>query len=267
MLGKLFKHEFKQTARIIPLLYIILLLCSVTFIVGYKTNINWLIGIGAMLCVFAAIAVIAATFIVIIVRFYKSMFLNEGYLTYTLPVKPSANLFPKFTVAVFWIFLSVIVILGVFLLVLFSLDIFDTNFMKTICNILKYDYLGKMLILTAVMMVIQTIFFLMQVFFAMSLGNTPPFHKLSIGGPILIYIVMYFIIQLINLVLTLFVPIGVSIGPGGFSFVFENMLSSFTAQTGSNVTIGLAGIIFEVVGTIALFFVTKYILDKKVSLK
>ena len=74
MLGKLFKHEFKQTARIIPLLYIILLLCSVTFIVGYKTNISWLIGIGAMLCVFAAIAVIAATFIVIIVRFYKSMF-------------------------------------------------------------------------------------------------------------------------------------------------------------------------------------------------
>ncbi len=268
MLGKLFKHEFKQTSRVIPLLYIILVLCSLTFIVGYKTNINWLIGIGIMLCIFSAIAVIAATFIVIIVRFYKSMFLNEGYLTYTLPVKPSANLFPKFTVALFWIFSSIIVILGVFLLVLFSLGVFNTDFMKTIYNnIFKYDYVVKMLILTAVMMVIQTIFFLMQVFFAMSLGNTPAFHKLSIGGPILIYIVMYFIIQLINLVLTLFIPIGVSIGPGGFSFVFENMLTSFTAQTGSNVTIGLAGIIFEVVGTIALFFVTKYILDKKVSLK
>ncbi len=49
MLGKLFKHEFKQTSRVIPLLYIILVLCSLTFIVGYKTNIKWLIGIGIML--------------------------------------------------------------------------------------------------------------------------------------------------------------------------------------------------------------------------
>lgn len=265
MLGKIFKHEFKQTSKIIPWLYLVLFFCSFTLITGYKINANWLTIIGYILCIFAAIAIIVSTLIIIITRFYKSMFSNEGYLTYTLPIKPSSNLFPKLTVGIFWLVVDAIVILTAFFMVLFSFDIINFDYFKTFSNYL-YGDAWKFVALFVLALFIQSIFFLSTVFFAISLGNVPMFHKLSFIGPILFYFAINIVMQVLN-ILSLFIPFGISVGPEGFSFVFESTISSFNNQVGSNVTIGIFSFVFEIIGIFVLFFVTKYIIDKKVSLK
>lgn len=265
MLGKIYKHEFKQTSKIIPWLYLILLFCSLTLITGYKLDISWLIITGYILCVFCSIAIIVSTLIIIISRFYKSMFSNEGYLTYTLPMKPSSNLFPKLTVALFWLIIDIVVIFSVVLMVLFSFNIIDFDYLEHFSRYLQGDIL-HFVIFFAVTLFIQSIFFLSTVFFAISLGNVPMFHKLSFVGPILFYFVINIVMEVLN-ILSIFIPFGISVGSDGFSFVFKSMYSSFNEHVGSNITIGISSIIFQIIGIFVLYFVTKYIIDKKVSLK
>lgn len=101
MLGKLLKHEFKQSSRII--LIILAILVVITPITALYTRFNMnrvpdtdlpffdifeaLQGIATVLYVCAMIAAAAATVILLMYRFYKSMVTSEGYLTHTLPGK------------------------------------------------------------------------------------------------------------------------------------------------------------------------------------
>ncbi len=56
----------------------------------------------AMLCIFALALSFVFTVVLVLIRFYKHFFTDEGYLTFTLPVKRSALFLSKIVNAVIW---------------------------------------------------------------------------------------------------------------------------------------------------------------------
>ena len=119
MFAKLLKHEWRSTRGVIGMLCVIILVCGLT--IGFIANsmLRWEVSNGDMIQVeetaiyveettaeeqtvspfvaavcmllfmtaFAAVAICcAASVFVVIWRFYKSRFGDEGYLTFTLPV-------------------------------------------------------------------------------------------------------------------------------------------------------------------------------------
>lgn len=121
MLGKLIKFDFKATAKQqIPLLIFLaastvvltflILLTSFTAQMGSRaTSIVEIIS--GSLFVIIAVTMVAYPFITIFLilqRYYKSMFTDEGYLTFTLPTSTDKILLAKITNGIIWSVISIV---------------------------------------------------------------------------------------------------------------------------------------------------------------
>lgn len=141
MLGKLIKYEFKATYRVFALIFSGVLFLAIInrMLFGFAEN-SWNYGINRglenFLTIITGISVtlyglfIMAMFvvltIVIIQRFYKNLFTDEGYLMHTLPVSPWMHIISKMLVATLWSIVSFIVVtISVFILLSFGDILYD----------------------------------------------------------------------------------------------------------------------------------------------
>lgn len=129
MLSKLLKYEFRSTAiYFLPIYAALILVSSFFYIVNkisesmqgdmyikYYHMLDILQVISASIYVLLAIGLAVTTFIVIIIRFYKNLLGNEGYLMFTLPVSVEENILAKLIPSVVWFFGSCV--LGIFTII------------------------------------------------------------------------------------------------------------------------------------------------------
>lgn len=143
MLGKLLKHEWKSTYRTGCLMLIVLV--GITFLGwlafqspmwqtlygdndyyrnNFGINILNLVSVFTLILYFVMlVAVPIGTMAYLGVRFYKTMYTDEGYLTHTLPVKEGHLMFCKTLISSLWVLIiSVGVVLSVFGLMLFLIS-------------------------------------------------------------------------------------------------------------------------------------------------
>ncbi len=117
MLGKLLKHEFRATGRIMLPVYGAILILALLANLSIRLIDK---GVGTLLQIFAfliiavfTIAIIAAgilTLVLIIRRFYSNYLRNEGYLMHTLPVNVHGLVWSKVIAACIWFFATFLVI-------------------------------------------------------------------------------------------------------------------------------------------------------------
>lgn len=118
MLGKLLKHEFRATGRVmLPVLGVLVILTllfnlSVRFI---STTDSVLLNVLFGLVVFSFVAgIIAAEIIALVLminRFYKNLLGEEGYLMHTLPVNVHELVWSKIIVSFVWFLATNLVII------------------------------------------------------------------------------------------------------------------------------------------------------------
>lgn len=113
MLGKLIKHECIATGRKYVVFYLVLAmvtLCNVLiqFISIDSVIIQGMKGIVMGLYVLTVIGVLFCSVGFAVIRFYKNMVSEEGYLTFTLPAKVEALVAAKLIVAFLWQLITVI---------------------------------------------------------------------------------------------------------------------------------------------------------------
>ena len=117
MLGKLLKHEFRATGRIMLPVFAVLVVLALLFNVSvrYIDNVSSsLLQVLFGLIIFAFIVgVIAAEIIALVLminRFYKNMLGDEGYLMFTLPANVHELVWSKLIVSFVWFLLTNLVI-------------------------------------------------------------------------------------------------------------------------------------------------------------
>lgn len=124
MLAKLIKNDLKSTSRLIVPLYLILFFMSIInrFIINVN-DASLVFRIIKVFLIFAyvlsIIAALAVTVFYMIIRFYKNLLMDEGYLMFTLPVKSHELITSKLLVTILWTIISII---GIFisLLIVFA---------------------------------------------------------------------------------------------------------------------------------------------------
>ncbi len=124
MLGKLLKYELRATGRqILPLCGAMLVYAALCRLLGaLRITRAWpsldqtLEGVGILFFVLLLFACCVASTIVLIVRYYRNLYGDEGYLMNTLPVTPAQHIWAKLICAFLWE-------LGVALSVFLSLSI------------------------------------------------------------------------------------------------------------------------------------------------
>ena len=113
MLGKLIKHEFRATKRVmLPLMALVLLLSVFAGFasrgledmsgindIQFMRTLYFIILFSFFLSLFAVCVV---TFVLMIQRFYLSLLHDEGYLSLTLPVSVDEHILSRLIVSVVW---------------------------------------------------------------------------------------------------------------------------------------------------------------------
>lgn len=122
MLGKLLKHEFKATGRVMLPFFGVLLVLSV--MVWLSINVFFfnfggvsIIGGIVLTLYFMLLASIGiVTLVLLVYRFYRSFLSDEGYMTFSLPAGIHAQLGAKLISAAVWIVLTgILVVLSLLL--------------------------------------------------------------------------------------------------------------------------------------------------------
>lgn len=278
MLGKLFKYEMKSTARtFLPFLAAILVLSVINRIMMALFSNNPYLEIPRALLMTTYVLFIIAAFVLCVIvtiqRFYKNLLGQEGYLMFTLPVSTSANILSKGFAALIWMLATVVTTLVSVLIILP-----DSSWLGQIPRLLadaqrEFDELGANLNLGLLiglligLLLVAFIAFIMQVYTSISLGQLSNNHKLltSFGA----YVGIYLALQILMMV-------GLLLLSGGFldqldqwnntvSITANMQFPQFFGQFMYSM-LGLA-IGMDIVLNVIYFFVTRWLLGKKLNLE
>ncbi|MCR4694437.1 MAG: hypothetical protein K5773_03825 [Pseudobutyrivibrio sp.] len=244
MLGKLIKHEFQTTWRPFAICLVSLI---ATGLVGaflayiYPQNldvptfVSVLLGtlIGGYVLLLIAISVIA--FALVVVRFYKTMFTAEGYLTFTLPVTPLQIITAKTLVSTIWILainISTCISVG---FVGLGLVIKDWDELMAdlpmIMNAIRHglEEMGAYTLGTAILFIITLLIGvigqILTFYFAISIGQLWQQHKVL--GSVLAYIVIHIIVNIITTV----VSVGTSLSILAADVVNASSMEHYVSST------------------------------------
>ncbi|NLA86496.1 MAG: hypothetical protein GX847_04275 [Clostridiales bacterium] len=109
MLGKLLKHEFRATGRIMGPMYLVLLALSVganlsvrIFDSSESTLLDILGGLIMVAFGISIVAILVMSFVLMINRFRTNLMSDEGYMMFTLPVSVHELVWSKIIVSTVW---------------------------------------------------------------------------------------------------------------------------------------------------------------------
>ena len=289
MIKKLCKYEFRSIGRTLIPIYIAVIAVSIITAISIAMNVNyaninyssnsvqWAIEMNVQyklqqvftfvmsLTYFAVmVALFVLTFVIILQRFYKGLLCDEGYLMFTLPVKPWQLITSKgITAFVISILSGIVSCISIFIMMIgalpqpfkflaqfFSLENWSMFFTRLNEVVPMWGiYLFEFIILV----IVSSLASLYQVYASMAIGH------LAKKNRILMSVVAYIVISMILSFI------------GGIFGVF----SAFTMQNLIYINAGEAflhallifSIIISIIECVVFFVITERILSKKLNLE
>ena len=266
MLGKLLKQDFRATARIILPVY------AAVPVLGLFTNLitrlcenqnGFLIrAIGALVSFVFSLSLIAAvvtTVVLMILRFYRNLMTDEGYLMFTLPVRPWQLVLSKLLTA-----LLTLVVTGLVSFVSVGI-LFGgiRGFLPAMRASLERSFGGVIngwgIALLVLLVVVQVAVSVLQIYLSCSIGHL--FRRKRILFAVLFYYAINVVLETVAvtsiIVLSNFEP---------FCHFLDQLSAGMSAPGFFNLFIGVALALLAVLG-IVYFFVTERILRRHLNLE
>lgn len=273
MTGKLIKYEFKSIGRLMGILWIALPVCALFLGLTGKVSYNidnpffndLLSLVTLILYISVFVATIAVTTVVIIMRFYKGLMKQEGYLMHTLPVKTWQLITAKGIVSTCVVLISgIISILSI--LLLNSLD-----GLKSLVDVIHSLFMTFQEYPNSILLFIVLIIFILSgivsgiyhIYVSLAIGHLAKKHHILYS--LLSYIGISIICSVISTKLfALLTP-------------WLTKLSTYTVQPSLGIlfgnvskilsTTGLISILLAFVEILIFHFVSEYILRKHLNLE
>lgn len=281
MLRKLLKYEFRATGKIMgPVLCASLFASVLGFFLFFALRdprlvpalaekqpalsfaFNTLLGILAFFTYVVGFSTIVVTVFILLRRFYRNFFTDEGYLTFTLPVSTHSLLWAKIVSGFVWTMLGLIA--DAFCV--FSLFLAIAEPEGSVLDWIRDMWLGMketllatfgktdttwILVEIALTVIVSVLYQLMLYYFAMSLGSMIA-KKHKIWAAIGMYFVINTVVGWIDMLSILLLMPSVFLSAGDVSTVTSDMLlvASFVS-----LAVGMGE-----------YFLTNAILKKKLNL-
>lgn len=272
MFSKLFKHEIKATSRIFLIAWPTLLVLAL--LNGFAASQDrmymspgnvfadsfWQM-IATLAFVMVFVGVIVMTFLVIIMRFYKGLLKDEGYLTFTLPVTTRQIITAKgLSATVLMLASGLVAMLSMALWVLptYGFAELGTDITRLMSMLSYVDgwplYALELFVLTIVSVMVSVY----QIYAAMSLGQLAQKHKIAFS--FVAYVGISIAVSAIGWLL------GMLFSIPGFdvtTYVLENLTNAHTVTH-----IALLGYTFvQVIQLVAFHAISEYTLGRKLNLE
>ncbi|MFT3984521.1 MAG: hypothetical protein QM697_11485 [Lachnospiraceae bacterium] len=273
MLKKLFRQEWIAITKV--LLPVNLLLIAITLLGSFalkffpadsKSLLTQTVSMTTlMLYFFALVAVTCAAYIFVIVRFYKTMYSDEGYLTHTLPVSVHTLIVGKGLAAAIWLCITYVMLFVSILFLVFTqanpseLRIIYQEFLKGIdeFNQISTTPFSFFVWMIPIMLILSAVYSFLNLSASLAIGQL--FTKHKIIGSILAFCGIYAIVQVFSFIQLTFT--------GYFNLLFYDGSFSSATETINYIRLTLATSIgFSFLLCVIFYLVTWKLTDKKLNL-
>lgn len=270
MLRKLLKYDFRSLYRPFVLVWAAALaLALITRVTLFYPNpvpgtVKALFARLALFTYFASlVAMVAVALVLVVQRFYKGVWGDEGYLLHPLPVRSWQILLSKLISAAALLFLSILVGVGSFFLLLPLGDSRSEDLARSFQALLQ-SFSGWSLLTLVLSLLSDIVRTCLLVYLAMAIGHL--FSKRRLAMSVAAFLaVTFFSSQILNLLTGLFLPemdlsltVGIisgDVGPAAVVLPENIVLSQVIA---SLISLALSAV---------YFFSTAWILNKKLNLE
>ena len=272
MLGKLIKHEFRATGRImLPLFLAVLILSAFAglSIYGFERArdvriLQAMYGTTISTFFLSLFAVAVVAVVLMIQRFYKSLLRDEGYISMTLPVSVDAHIWAKLLTSFAWFALEAILsalAVGVVLSINVSLrddlwiwDIFEEF------RLYFEDLRGFNAVLYGIEYLVLSFLgacaFCLRCYASMAIGHSAANHKL------LLSFLTWFAIGVALRMIGSVIFAGIF-----FSDMYWNYLDTFTVGADDTAHLFLVSTILGfALQDVVFYFLTRYFMKNKLNL-
>lgn len=277
MLGKLFKYEFKNTAKLMLTIYGIFVVATIIASFSFSTDamqnniddyppIIQLLAFGSIMLYFLSMfALFIVTYVYVCVHFYKTMYSDQGYLTHTLPVNPMTLFNVKLTTSWVWMMGS----MGLLFLSLFAIMagatrgeiIWANRHVQWEVAQSQFETLfgmgiGSFTVLMIVLMAFSCVSYLLMVYASISIGQL--FNQHKIVWAIVAGMVIYFVEQTVGSIILLFTG-----GSYFNTFIYEDVVTFYDLMVAPPI---IASWVVSVLFTVAFYIVCVVIQKKHINL-
>ncbi|MDR1017206.1 MAG: hypothetical protein LBM02_00690 [Lachnospiraceae bacterium] len=284
MLGKLLKYDMKAISKFLIIVHAALLGVAViiSFMASYyskgsKSNTSFSVnlenGIGSaiflILIIIAIVIFIGAyygTYIISASRYYKNIYSDEGYLLNTLPVSKDKILLSKIIMATIWGIADIVVIIISFMILFKVTPSKISSVLRTAVTSdgeTFWSMWGSLIIVLIVTFIIQTIVSIITIYFSITIGDVFFGHR--VVGAIVSYVVISFIVGITSGLISA----GFS-SSHAFNHEPDSMEAAVKAMQGIKVVgtrLMIAEIVFMIIIGAVMYFLTRYMLNKKLNLE
>lgn len=260
MLGKLLKHEFYATGRLLLPIYGILTLTTILAAVmrqffGKNIIMNMAVSLSLTAYALSLLLIGTATFLIMIQRFYKNLLGDEGYLMFTLPTSIHHLVLSKLITSMTWT-ITTIVSICVSVLIVIGDKARDTFYQLFVS---EFGVNRTTLFVTfAFFIVLSMASNVLLIYMSIAIGQQ--FSKARLLSSFIAYIVVYGAIQIIL--------VAIILGIGLFGAA-SNSIKEWTAYLDSHpmVLIWAMALPVTLVLTGISYYATTHLLKRRLNLE
>lgn len=284
MLGKLFKYEFKNTAKMMLMIYAVLIVTTCIGTLALRSTLRLdsagahpspvvtMLIVGAIiLYVLSLFAFFIVTYVYMCIHFYKTMYSAQGYLTHTLPVKQLTTFHVKLATSFVWMFAALLLFIGSVFFLLNSVtdgefwEIFSREFITGLDSELTAIgfHTDGMIVQFLFSAALSCLIYLLWVFASASIGQL--FSTNKVLASVVTGIIFYVVNQALNLIIMLvsgyfnFAPLG-----GG---VLQTTTDTVNTAVTINNSYMIVQNIYSIIAVIALYSICNVIVRKHINLE
>lgn len=278
MLGKLMKHELRYTSRVcLPALAIMLGVAVIgrlfTAVIAGVVSYDMQIVLESMSIIGNVFLMAGAAWVILIllaVRFYRNLTRDEGYLMFTLPVKPSQLILSKLFTSYIWYFAA-----GVMLMISLAVSLIGTALlaeitseavmmdMEIIGDVISEQisqYTGKLVpfaILLVLSIMLSPFMSILMLYASIATGQLV-FPKNRLLGAVLSYFGFNFLMQTVTSLFS--VPFTISMNSMMMSDDLGYILTNYNLML-------VISLLISLMFTVTFFLITNYIFTKRLNLE
>lgn len=274
MLKKLLKYDFKSAFKIWWIAAVTSL--GLSFLGGYAVTliraprdlpqvVDASAGLMLFISIFSLFAFAILSEIIILVRFYKNFFTDEGYLTFTLPVKTGSLINSKLIMSVA-VTLATLIVLAVNVCVILGIGFFDVivdkELFKYIAEVIDEvvaefgAYLFVYILEAIILFVLGVVFSLLLMFCCITLASI-----ITKKGRVATGIAIYYGV---NCVLSFVMEMIMIFGVRGIGVRLETLSAEMAYPVGT--VILLAAILLLGLVSVMLYTLQYLMVDRKLNL-
>lgn len=231
MIGTLFVQEFRSTRKSMLTVTGIMLVVAALGTGTGALQVPILGGLGYGLAIVAAVSLTAIVLALLVEHYWRTMYGRQGYFTMTLPVRGSALFTAKvlYGLAATYVAVAFTALTLLAISVVYSMSQGHTPL--SFARDLVAQTEGAMLWFIVGVMLVQLTFAVITGAALISIGSEARFNHLGFGAPVIGYVILYFVMQILALAAMLFVPLGIVLtGADAGTIVSHGMFDDFIAS-------------------------------------